>query len=90
MILRDEDKEGDQTVNLVDPSNPNKKGIAMKEADILEDKNSSVSSEIEYRNLQNDIELVISTLKELIDSTITNDPITPFGSLALNELGVIF
>lgn len=37
MILRDEDKEGDQTVNLVDPSNPNKKGIAMKEADILED-----------------------------------------------------
>ena len=33
-------------------------------ADILEDKNSSVSSEIEYRNLQNDIELVISTLKE--------------------------
>lgn len=37
MSLRDEDKEGDQTVNLVDPSNPNKKGIAMKEADILED-----------------------------------------------------
>ena len=37
MILRDEDKESDQTVNLVDPSNPNKKGIAMKEADILED-----------------------------------------------------
>ena len=37
MSFRDEDKEGDQVVNLVDPSNPNKKGIAMKEADILED-----------------------------------------------------
>lgn len=34
--------------------------------------------------------VLISTLKELIDSTITNDPITPFGSLALDELGVIF
>ena len=37
MSFRDEDKEGDQVVNLVDPSNPNKKGIARKEADILED-----------------------------------------------------
>lgn len=34
--------------------------------------------------------VMVSTLKELIDSTITNDPITPFGSLALDELGVIF
>ena len=34
--------------------------------------------------------VMVSTLKELIDSTITNDPITSFGSLALDELGVIF
>ena len=39
-------------------------GNDMNVADILEDKKASVSSEIEYKNLQNDIELVISTLKE--------------------------
>lgn len=33
-------------------------------ADILEDKKASVSENIEYKNLQNDIALVISTLKE--------------------------
>lgn len=33
-------------------------------ADILEDENASVSNNVEYKNLQNDIELVISTLKE--------------------------
>lgn len=34
--------------------------------------------------------VLISTLKELIDSTNANDPITPFGSLVVNNLGVIF
>lgn len=34
--------------------------------------------------------VMVSTLKELIDSTITNDPITPFGSLVLNDLEVVF
>lgn len=34
--------------------------------------------------------VMVSTLKELIDSTIANDPITPFGSLVVNDLGVIF
>lgn len=34
---RDEDNNKEETINLVDPSHPEKKGIAMKEADILED-----------------------------------------------------
>lgn len=39
-------------------------GKDLNVADILEDENASVSSEVEYNNLRSDIELVISTLKE--------------------------
>lgn len=39
-------------------------GKDLNVADILEDQNSSVSSNAEYKNLQDDIEMVISTLKE--------------------------
>lgn len=39
-------------------------GKDMNIADILEDDKSSATSEVEYQNLQTDIEMVISTLKE--------------------------
>ena len=39
-------------------------GKDLNVADILEDQNSSVSSNAEYKNLQDDIEMIISTLKE--------------------------
>ena len=39
-------------------------GKDMNIADILEDEKASVTKEAEYKNLQNDLELVVSTLKE--------------------------
>lgn len=39
-------------------------GKDMNIADILEDEKASVTRDIEFKNLQNDIELVVSTLKE--------------------------
>ena len=39
-------------------------GKDMNIADILEDDKASATSEVEYQNLQTDIEMVISTLKE--------------------------
>jgi len=39
-------------------------GKELNVADILEDERASVSANVEYKGLQNDIELVISTLKE--------------------------
>ncbi len=39
-------------------------GKELNVADILEDEKASVSANVEYENLKNDIELVISTLKE--------------------------
>lgn len=39
-------------------------GKDMNIADILEDDKASATSEVEYQNLQTDIEMVLSTLKE--------------------------
>ena len=39
-------------------------GKDMNIADILEDEKASVTRDVEYKNLQNDINIVVSTLKE--------------------------
>ena len=45
-------------------------GKDMNIADILEDEKASVTKEAEYKNLQNDLELVVSTLKEREQSVV--------------------
>lgn len=42
----------------------NENGKETSIADILADKNSSVDANVEYENLQNDIEIIVSTLKD--------------------------
>lgn len=45
-------------------------GKDMNIADILEDEKASVTKDAEYKNLQNDLELVVSTLKEREQSVV--------------------
>lgn len=66
-------------------------GKELNVADILEDEKASVSEKVEYENLKNDIELVISTLKEREQDVVKmRYGIGNAARLTLEEIGNIY
>lgn len=66
-------------------------GKELNVADILEDKNASVSENIEYENLKNDIAIVISTLKEREQDVVKmRFGLDNAAKLTLEEIGNIY
>jgi len=66
-------------------------GKELNVADILEDKNASVSENVEYENLKNDIAIVISTLKEREQDVVKmRFGLDNAAKLTLEEIGNIY
>ena len=66
-------------------------GKELNVADILEDKNASVSESVEYENLKNDIAIVISTLKEREQDVVKmRFGLDNAAKLTLEEIGNIY
>lgn len=66
-------------------------GKELNVADILEDKNANVSTNVEYENLKNDIAIVISTLKEREQEVVKmRYGLGNAAKLTLEEIGNIY
>lgn len=66
-------------------------GKELNVADILEDKNANVSTNVEYENLKNDIAVVISTLKEREQEVVKmRYGLGNAAKLTLEEIGNIY